>query len=445
MVAIVILITSVLIQFIAAFLALRLVWITKKTPAWVIISFAFCLMALRRCIVFFQLLFGESPTPLDQTAELVGLLISTLMLAGIAWIGPLFLSMRSSEEVLRRQLMQTCMDGIIANDLRGNIFIFNDNAAKILGYNQEEVMGKIPVQELYPPGIAREIKGKILDAALGGEGILENYEIMVRHKDGTLIPIWLSARILYEDGRQVGVVGHFRDLRDRKRLEEKLVRSERLSALGRTAAYISHEIKNPLMLIGGFARQVLKNIAGDPDINREKLQIIVDEVQHLEAFVEEVGGYAKISEPQKRLGDLNALVQETCRRLEASIQEKGITLRLELDHDLPLVQFDPGHLRQIILNIAKNGIEAMPEGGTLTLVSGRQAGRVFVQVSDTGEGIPPEVMGKIFQPFFSTKPKGSGLGLAISQKIIEAHGGEITIESEPHKGSRVTLFLNVEP
>jgi two-component system, NtrC family, sensor kinase len=445
MVAIVILITSVLIQFIAAFLALRLVWITKKTPAWVIISFAFCLMALRRCIVFFQLLFGESPTPLDQTAELVGLLISTLMLAGIAWIGPLFLSMRSSEEVLRRQLMQTCMDGIIANDLRGNIFIFNDNAAKILGYNQEEVMGKIPVQELYPPGIAREIKGKILDAALGGEGILENYEIMVRHKDGTLIPIWLSARILYEDGRQVGVVGHFRDLRDRKRLEEKLVRSERLSALGRTAAYISHEIKNPLMLIGGFARQVLKNIAGDPEINREKLQIIVDEVQHLEAFVEEVGGYAKISEPQKRLGDLNALVQETCRRLEASIQEKGITLRLELDHDLPLVQFDPGHLRQIILNIAKNGIEAMPEGGTLTLVSGRQAGRVFVQVSDTGEGIPPEVMGKIFQPFFSTKPKGSGLGLAISQKIIEAHGGEITIESEPHKGSRVTLFLNVEP
>jgi two-component system, NtrC family, sensor histidine kinase HydH len=101
-------------------------------------------------------------------------------------------------------------------------------------------------------------------------------------------------------------------------------------------------------------------------------------------------------------------------------------------------------LRQVILNIAKNGIEAMPEGGTLTIVSGRQAGRVFVQVSDTGEGIPPDVMGKIFQPFYSTKSKGSGLGLAISQKIIKAYGGEITIESEPHKGSRVTLFLNVE-
>ena len=445
MVAIVILIASILIQFIAAFLALRLVWVIKKTPAWVIIALAICLMAVRRCIAFYQLVFGGSPTPLDQTAELVGLLISILMLVGIAWIGHLFLSIRSSEEALRWQLMQTCMDGIIANDLRGNVFIFNDNAAKILGYNQEEVLGKIPVQELYPPGIALEIKRKILDAALGGEGILENYETMARHKDGTLIPIWLSARILYEDGRQVGVVGHFRDLRGRKRLEEELLRSERLSALGRTAAHISHEIKNPLMLIGGFARQVLKNIAGDPEINKEKLQIIVDEIQHLEAFLEEVGGYAKISEPQKRLGDLNALVQETCHRLEASIQEKGMTLRLELDRDLPPVQFDPAHLRQVILNIAKNGIEAMPEGGTLTIVSGRQAGRVFVQVSDTGEGIPPEVMGKIFQPFFSTKSKGSGLGLAISQKIIEAHRGEITIESEPHKGSRVTLFLNVEP
>ena len=444
MVAIVILTASILIQFIAAFLALRLVWVVKKTPAWVLIALAICLMAVRRCIAFYQLVFGGSPTPLDQTAELVGLLISILMLVGIAWIGRLFLFIRSSEESLRWQLMQTCMDGIIANDLRGNIFIFNDNAAKILGYNQEEVLGKIPVQELYPPGIAREIERKILDAAPGGEGILENYETMARHKDGTLIPIWLSARILYEEGSQVGVIGHFRDLRERKRLEEELILSESLSALGRTAAHISHEIKNPLMLIGGFARQVLKNITGDPEKNKEKLQIIVDEIQHLEAFLEEVGGYAKISKPEKRLGDLNALVQETCRRLEASIQEKGMTLRFELDRDLPPVQFDPVHLRQVILNIAKNGIEAMPEGGTLTIVSGRQAGRGFVQVSDTGEGIPPEVMGNIFQPFYSTKSKGSGLGLAISKKIIEAHRGEITIESEPHKGSRVTLFLNVE-
>ena len=198
------------------------------------------------------------------------------------------------------------------------------------------------------------------------------------------------------------------------------------------------------MLIGGFARQVLNHMPSDFEKDKEKLQIMVDEVQRLENFLTEVGSYAKISEPQKRLGDLNALVQETCQRLEPAIQEKGITLRVELDQELPQVRFDPAHFRQVILNIAKNGIEAMPEGGTLSVVSGRQAGQVFVHIIDTGEGIPPEVMEKIFQPFFSTKAKGSGLGLAISQKIMEAHQGKITLESEPDKGTRVTLFLNQE-
>jgi two-component system NtrC family sensor kinase len=425
-------------------MALRLVWVTKKTPAWVLIAAAIFLMALRRGLTLYQLLFWESPTPLDQTAELVALAVSILMVAGVASIAPLFNAIKRSEEVLRRPLIETCMDGIIANDLKGNIFIFNETAAKICGYYPEEVVGKINVRELYPPGEAREIKLKILAPALGGKGILENYETMVRHRDGTLIPIWLTARFIYEDGREVGVVGHFRDLRERKRMEEELLRNERLSALGRMAAHISHEIKNPLMLIGGFARQVLKDPAGDPEKVKEKLRIMVDEVQRLEGLLVEVGSYAKISEPQKRPGDLNALIQETCHRLEPTIQERGISLRLELDEDLPQVQFDPVHLRQVILNIAKNGIEAMPQGGTLTIASGREPGRVLVHIADTGEGIPPEVRAKIFQPFFSTKPKGSGLGLAISQKIIEAHQGAITIESETHQGTRVTFFLNLE-
>jgi PAS domain S-box-containing protein len=443
MFTIVILIASIALQFTAVFLALRLVWVTKKSPAWVLIAAAICLMALRRCLTFSQVVSWEAPTHLDQTTELVGLAVSILMIVGIARIAPIFHSFKSSEEMLRRQLIQTCMDGIIANDLRGNIFIFNETAARILGYSPEEVVGKIHVGELYPPGIATKIKAKIQDPAVGRKGILENYETMARHKDGTLIPVWLSARIIHEDGREVGIVGHFRDLRERKRLEEELLRNERLSALGRAAAHITHEIKNPLMLIGGFARQVLKDIPSDLEHDKEKLRIMVDEVQRLEGFLIEVGSYAKLSEPQKGVGDLNALVQETCLRLEPAIKEKGITLQLELDQDLPQVRFDPVHLRQVILNIAKNGIEAMPEGGTLSIVSGQQAGQVFVQISDTGEGIPPESLEKIFQPFFSTKAKGSGLGLAISQKIMEAHQGEITIASQPQQGTRVTLFLKL--
>ena len=179
-------------------------------------------------------------------------------------------------------------------------------------------MGKIHVRELYPPGIAPEIKSKIKDPRRWGRaGILENYETMARHKDGTLIPVWLSAD---HSRRWPGSWSSrtFSRPAGTKAPGEELLQSERLSALGRAAAHINHEIKNPLMLIGGFARQVLKNISADLEKDKEKLQIIVDEVQRLESFLVEVGSYAKISEPQKRLGDLNALVKETCQRLEPS-------------------------------------------------------------------------------------------------------------------------------
>jgi sigma-B regulation protein RsbU (phosphoserine phosphatase) len=341
-------------------------------------------------------------------------------------------------------LIHTCMDGIVAHDMAGVIRTYNETAAKILGYQPEEVLGKMNVRELYAPGQLQEIDAKIHGPAYGGTGILENFEAWMRHKNGTLVPIWLSARVLYENDREIGMIGHFKDLRERKRMEEELLRSERLAVLGKMAAHISHEIKNPLMLIGGFARQVLKDPAADPLKTREKLQIIVDEVHRLEDFLVEVGSYAKFSEPQKRPGDLNTLIQETCQRLEPTLRESKIDLVLQLDPQLPEILFDPAHLRQVILNIAKNGIEAMAAGGTLTITTGRQADRLFLQICDTGAGIPPEIQEKIFQPFFSSKPKGSGLGLAISQKIIQAHQGEITIESTPQKGTRVTILLRIE-
>ncbi len=344
----------------------------------------------------------------------------------------------------QKLLIRTCMDGIVANDMAGIIRTFNETAAKILGYESAEVLGKMNVSELYAPGQLKQIETKIHDPAYCGADILENYEALMRHKDGSLVPIWLSARVLYENDREIGMIGHFKDLRERKRMEEELLRSERLAVLGKMAAHISHEIKNPLMLIGGFARQVVKDPAADPVKTQEKLQIIVDEVRRLEDFLAEVGSYAKFSEPQKQRGNLNDLVRETCQRLEPSLRESNIELALTLDPALPEIQFDPGHLRQVILNLAKNGIEAMSAGGTLKVSTGQQDDRIFVKISDTGTGIPPEIREKIFQPFFSSKPKGSGLGLAISQKIIQAHQGEIVIESEPQKGSQVTIFLKIE-
>ncbi len=364
----------------------------------------------------------------------------TLLMNGMWWQ----IKRKRAEEALsaeRKLLIHTCMDGIFAHDMAGTIFTFNETAARILGYEPDEVVGKMNIRELYAPGQAQEIDAKMHDTGFGGAGIIENYETLVRHKDGALIPIWLSAQVFYEDHREIGVIGHFRDLRERKRLEEELIRSERLAALGNMAAHISHEIKNPLMLIGGFARQVLKDMGQEQQADREKLQIIVDEVRRLETFLVEVGGYAKLSEPNLQPGDLNELITDLCQRLEPSLQEGGIRLVMNLAPDLPRTAFDAVHLRQALLNIAKNAIEAMEKGGTLTIASRAGAEGVVVEIADTGEGIPADRLDKIFQPFFSTKAKGSGLGLAITQKIIEAHRGKIAIESEPGKGTRVLVSL----
>jgi signal transduction histidine kinase len=237
-------------------------------------------------------------------------------------------------------------------------------------------------------------------------------------------------------------VGFFRDLRERQQLQEKLLQSERLAALGQMAAHISHEVKNPLMVIGGMARQVLKAAGGESPQGGEKLRIIVEEIRRLEEFLAEVGSFAKLSEPRKRPIDLNSLIRDMCLKLAPSLQENRITLAMNLDPNLPQVQFDPLLLRQVLLNMAKNSVEAMPGGGALTFASGRDNDRVWVRITDSGEGIPPANLDKIFQPFYSTKPKGSGLGLAISQTIVKAHQGEIRVESEPHRGTAMTVFLN---
>jgi PAS domain S-box-containing protein len=342
------------------------------------------------------------------------------------------------------KLIQTSNDGIIANDRRGNIIIFNEGAERVLGYRKEEVIGKIKVAQLYPPGVAREVRANIDGPEYGGPGRLIHYETVGLSNTGEEIPVELSASLIYDHDQEVTAVGFFRDLRERRQLQEKLLQSERLAALGQMAAHISHEVKNPLVVIGGMARQVLKASGEGPPESGEKLRIIVEEIRRLEEFLAEVGSFAKLSEPRKCPIDLNSLVREMCLKLEASLEENRITLAVNFDPNLPQVQFDPLLLRQVLLNIAKNAIEAMPAGGTLTFTSGRDNDRVLVRVNDTGEGIAPDIMDKIFQPFYSTKPKGSGLGLAISQTIVRAHQGEIRVESVPHQGTGMTVFLPTE-
>jgi PAS domain S-box-containing protein len=345
---------------------------------------------------------------------------------------------------LERNLVQASMDGIIVNDMLGNVLIFNEGAGKILGYAPEEVIGKIKVYKLYPDRIAHEIKQLIYDPAHGGVGILENYETRALHKDGSLVPIWLSARLLHDDAREIGIVGYFRDLRERQRLEMELLRNERLATLGKMVAHISHEIKNPLMTIGGFAGQ-LGRVPDLPDNIRRRLTLIHQEVQRLEKFLTDMSTFTKEVPPQKTMGDLVVLIREEAELMESTFKERQVDFHLHVESSIPSFAFDPGQIRQVLINLFKNALEAMPQGGKMSVILAVQDDSVILKIADTGSGIAPEQLPHLFTPFFTTKQGGSGLGLTICQGLIAQHQGEICIDSEMGRGTTCIISLPLIP
>jgi PAS domain S-box-containing protein len=341
---------------------------------------------------------------------------------------------------LERNLVQASMDGIIVNDMLGNVLIFNQGAGKILGYAPEEIIGKVKVYALYPGRTAHEIKRLIYDPAHGGVGILENYETMVLHKDGSRVPIWLSARLLHEDSREIGIVGYFRDLRERQRLEMELLRNERLATLGKMVAHISHEIKNPLATIGGFAAH-LERQPELPEKTRRHLTLIHQEVQRLEKFLTDLSTFTKGAPLQKAVGDILALIREVAELMDSAFKERGVSFHLEALDRIPPFAFDAGQMRQVLLNLFKNALEAMPQGGKLSVRAAVQSETLLLQITDTGCGITPEQLRNLFTPFYTTKEGGTGLGLTISRGLIAQHHGDLNIESEVNRGTTCSIRL----
>jgi len=331
---------------------------------------------------------------------------------------------------LERILMQASIDGIVVNDMLGNILIFNEGASRILGYRPEEVVGQMKVQDLYAEGVARQIKQLLYYPSHGGVGILENYETQVRGRDGSLVPIWLSARLLRANGQEVGIVGYFRDLRERKRLEEKLLRHERLAALGKMVAHISHEIKNPLERQPELSTE-----------NRHKVQIIHQEVERLEKFLADLANFTRTATVRKLPSDILALIAEVANFMEGNLQDKGVQFVLQVQTPIPAVPLDSGQIRQVLLNLFKNALEAMPRGGQLTISVAVQDNHLVLLVQDTGQGIPPEHLKSLFTPFFSTKERGTGLGLTICRSLIDQHQGEIQFASEVDRGTTCIIRL----
>ncbi len=237
------------------------------------------------------------------------------------------------------------------------------------------------------------------------------------------------------------------DIRERDKkirdFTEVLTRANRLAALGELAASIAHEIKNPLISIQGFA----KRLGQGQEVQKADVyaKFIEKEAERLSTVLAKLLDFSRMTEPKGEHLDVNRLVDDTALFLEHHLTRfKKIDLRIEKDETLPTIYGDRVHIQQALVNLVMNGAQAMPEGGPLTVKTGRKDDTyAFIAVADKGTGIREEDMGKIFDSFFTTKREGegTGLGLSLVKRLIEANGGKIEVESQVNVGSTFTLLL----
>lgn len=361
--------------------------------------------------------------------------------------------LRKANDFLRN-LIENSVDGIIAADMKGNIIIFNKSAERLLGYKAEEVINKVHITQLYPPGVAKEIMRRLRSPDYGGVGRLEPSQFTLLSKTGEEIPISISAAIIYENGKEMASFGIFTDLREKMRMEGELretqlqlLQSEKMASLGKLAAGVAHEINNPLGGILIFSKALLEDLPlNDP--RREDLERICQEAMRCKEIVKGLLEFARQTSFKMEAIDLNRTLQQGVSLLENQALFHNIRIIKELDPHLPLIMANSSQLNQVFMNIILNAAEAMEGQGTLTIRTklGPEKNTVLIEFTDTGCGIKEEHLSRIFEPFFTTKEvgKGTGLGLAMSYGIIEKHQGRIWVKSKEGEGSTFTIELPIQ-
>jgi len=274
------------------------------------------------------------------------------------------------------------------------------------------------------------------------EGITQTVEVDEPQLGTTLLT---SAYPLRDTkGEITGLVHVMKDITQRKRAQEQLIQSEKLAALGRLAASLAHEINNPLQALSSGLR-LLKRPDLDEKKRQQYLSIAKREVDRLIGIVERMIGFYRPSRDKLLPTDVHTLLDEMLFLAGKKLQHSHITVQREWAGDLPLANAVANQLKQVFLNLIVNAIDAMPDGGTLTISTGRTQDEldIYVRFTDTGHGLSPEEASRIFEPFYTTRPQGTGLGLSISYNIVQQHEGRIEVESQPGRGATFTVFLLV--
>lgn len=243
------------------------------------------------------------------------------------------------------------------------------------------------------------------------------------------------------DGEIEGYIRFVQDVTEIKKLEEQMVQSEKLASLGRLAAGIAHEIGNPLTSIFSFV-QILREMEED-EFKKESLDTIYFHINRISEILKQLSGFSKMPSGEPKECHINEIIQTSVNLIQYDKKAKNINIVKELSPALPMIAIDGNQLSQVFVNLILNAIDAMPDGGTLTIRSMMKEEDIVIQFEDTGIGIPREELSKIFDPFYTTKEKGTGLGLAVSYNIIKKMNGTLSVESELGKGTVFTLTIPV--
>jgi two-component system, NtrC family, sensor histidine kinase HydH len=333
-------------------------------------------------------------------------------------------------------LVENMPIGLVALDYHRKISSLNNAAASILKRLPAELIG-----ESAETSLPAEL-WQLLENLNSEKGVLEK-EIDCTIKEGNVIPLEVSATLLNdEDGTFLGHVVLFKDLSEVRSLRKEIARSQRLASVGRLAAGVSHEIRNPLSSLKGFATYFKERYHDVPE-NQQISNLMIQEVDRLNRVVGELHEFARPITVSKKPIRIKAFLESSLKMVERQAAESKIAIRTDFDLGLREVLIDPDRINQVLLNLYLNAIDSMDGGGQLIVALSESAKKngVRIKITDTGSGIPDNDLGHIFDPYFTTKPSGTGLGLAIVHNIIEAHGGDIHIESHPGQGTAVTIFL----
>ena len=349
-----------------------------------------------------------------------------------------------SELSTEKELYKLAFDSLI----EGVIVTNRDNKVILANRTMEEFIS-IPIERIYSREIGYcnfdpEIK-EVLDEALTGSDKAVDREIHLGRTDQRII---LSVLPLLGNGEAAGHVIIFVDITEKRVREMQLRQAEGLAALTTLSAGVAHEIKNPLTSIDIHIQLMKKEIAkleGEETKNMSNLLVIVkEEVDRLNSIVQDFLFAVRPMSMSTSMEDINEIVKEMAQFLQYEVEEEDIEFVLDLNEDLPRVVVDPKYLKQAFLNVIKNAIEAIHEKGEIHIkTESTEEGDVVVHIVDNGEGIPESRMGKIYDPYFTTKKFGSGLGLVIVYKIIKELGGKLKVKSKEGVGTRFSIELPV--